>query len=293
MKRTVVMLMVAVLALSMQVYGSEAGTTKGEFLKFGTGARSAGLGEAFTAVSDNAHAVHWNPAGLVQLDNKQMQCMYLHYLTDIMVGNVAYAQKLTDKTGVGVEFLNLYTIEIMRDEYANEIGEFSNYNGSLTVGLGTKITGNLSLGLSVKSIYLRYMNQAETGNGMDVGGLYITSIKEVPVQVGLTVKDIGEGIPTRGVVGISGQLMGNMLVSCDVCVDGGSTETNIGMEYATSGKLVLRGGYTRLGSWEGIEGIKGICGGVGLDLGNKGLDYAFMPYGELGVAHRISFSMKF
>ena len=108
MKRTMVMLIAAVLALGMQVYGSDAGTTKGEFLKFGTGARSAGLGEAFTSISNNAHAVHWNPAGLVQLQGKQVQAMYLHHLTDIMVSNVAYAQTLTDNIGIGAEFLNLY-----------------------------------------------------------------------------------------------------------------------------------------------------------------------------------------
>lgn len=34
------------------------------FLRIAPGARSAGMGEAFVAVSDDATATHWNPAGL-------------------------------------------------------------------------------------------------------------------------------------------------------------------------------------------------------------------------------------
>ena len=34
------------------------------FLRIAPGARSAGMGEAFVAVADDASATHWNPAGL-------------------------------------------------------------------------------------------------------------------------------------------------------------------------------------------------------------------------------------
>ncbi|NMC43939.1 MAG: hypothetical protein GYA46_08465, partial [candidate division Zixibacteria bacterium] len=34
------------------------------FLRVGVGAKAMGLGEAFTAVADDASAVYWNPAGL-------------------------------------------------------------------------------------------------------------------------------------------------------------------------------------------------------------------------------------
>ena len=40
---------------------SEAGVL---FLRLPAGARAAGMGEAFIAISDDATATHWNPAGL-------------------------------------------------------------------------------------------------------------------------------------------------------------------------------------------------------------------------------------
>ncbi|MEK7744548.1 MAG: hypothetical protein AAB578_09205, partial [Elusimicrobiota bacterium] len=37
----------------------------------------------------------------------------------------------------------------------------------------------------------------------------------------------------------------------------------------------------------------GITAGVGWVLGDLDLDYAFVPYGDLGISHRISVSWRF
>jgi len=44
----------------------------GEFLKIPIGARAVGMGGAFTAVSDDATAPYWNPAGMVYLPYKEV-----------------------------------------------------------------------------------------------------------------------------------------------------------------------------------------------------------------------------
>jgi len=43
------------------------GTTAGEFLLLGAGARGAALGGAFAALSTDITALYYNPAGLAQL----------------------------------------------------------------------------------------------------------------------------------------------------------------------------------------------------------------------------------
>jgi hypothetical protein len=48
----------------------------GTDLGMGTGARAIGFGGAFTAVSDDASAAFWNPAGLSQLKNSQVLLSY-------------------------------------------------------------------------------------------------------------------------------------------------------------------------------------------------------------------------
>jgi len=56
------------------MYGPE--NTRGAFLLRGMGARAVGMGEAFTAVADDATAISWNPGGLGQLNSPEVIAMY-------------------------------------------------------------------------------------------------------------------------------------------------------------------------------------------------------------------------
>ena len=48
----------------------------GEFLKAPVGARAIGMGGAFAAVSDDATAPYWNPAGMVYLPYREVIAMH-------------------------------------------------------------------------------------------------------------------------------------------------------------------------------------------------------------------------
>jgi hypothetical protein len=71
MKRKPIRLAVAMAGLALAV--APAGATKyaGEFMKIPVGARAVGMGGAFTAVSDDATAPFWNPAGMVYLPYRE------------------------------------------------------------------------------------------------------------------------------------------------------------------------------------------------------------------------------
>ncbi len=66
----------------------------------GAGARAPGLGNAFTAVSDDVYAVFYNPAGLAQLERPELGTSYSRLLmglsdgTNLSVMDLAYAQPL-------------------------------------------------------------------------------------------------------------------------------------------------------------------------------------------------------
>jgi hypothetical protein len=46
---------------------TDVGTSAAQFLQIGAGARSLGMGEAYTAVADGPDAAYWNPAGLARM----------------------------------------------------------------------------------------------------------------------------------------------------------------------------------------------------------------------------------
>jgi hypothetical protein len=58
--------------------------------------------------------------------------------------------------------------------------------------------------------------------------------------------------------------------------------------------LTLRGGYAATpGNALSVDGITGITAGMGVTFSRMSLDYAVSPFGDLGMAHRISFRVRF
>ncbi|OGR98234.1 MAG: hypothetical protein A2V88_16040 [Elusimicrobia bacterium RBG_16_66_12] len=55
-------------ARSMQ---NNVGTAAAEFLRLGAGARSLGMGEAYSAVAEGPDAAYWNPAGLARMSRPE------------------------------------------------------------------------------------------------------------------------------------------------------------------------------------------------------------------------------
>ncbi|MFH1282612.1 MAG: PorV/PorQ family protein [bacterium] len=83
---------------------------------------------------------------------------------------------------------------------------------------------------------------------------------------------------------------------------------NLGSEYWVGGMFALRAGYLRkdsmsrealvgkgLGSMNdgGLASLTGMMAGAGFRIFNYGVDYAFVPYGDLGATHRFTMNMKF
>ena len=69
---------VCVLCLAFLTFASAFGAEKyaGEFLNLGVGARPLGMGGSFVAISDDATAAYWNPAGLGGLDRTEISFMH-------------------------------------------------------------------------------------------------------------------------------------------------------------------------------------------------------------------------
>src|SRR5207247_10975874 len=66
------------LAFSFQlspVFAKETGGQVAQFMSFGGGARSLAMARAFFAVSDDASSVYSNPAGMTQLEKKEVSFM--------------------------------------------------------------------------------------------------------------------------------------------------------------------------------------------------------------------------
>ncbi|MBN1895042.1 PorV/PorQ family protein, partial [bacterium] len=64
------------------------------FLKIGTGARQAGMGGVFTGISDDVHALYWNPGGLGHIRKWQWAASYTRWFTDIYQANFSMVHQV-------------------------------------------------------------------------------------------------------------------------------------------------------------------------------------------------------
>jgi len=67
-----------------------AGTTSGQFLKIGLGARAVGLGESFVAVANDPSAIYWNPAGLASLQRQEVALSHTGWPGDVNFEHVTW-----------------------------------------------------------------------------------------------------------------------------------------------------------------------------------------------------------
>ena len=103
-----------VLALGFLAFGSkanasfsskDAGTRGGQFLKLPVGAKAIGMGQAATAVADDANAIYYNVAGLAFADKKSGEYMFSKYVEGTNYHWVAFGMPISERAGsVGLGF---------------------------------------------------------------------------------------------------------------------------------------------------------------------------------------------
>jgi hypothetical protein len=69
-----------------------------------------------------------------------------------------------------------------------------------------------------------------------------------------------------------------------------SVGARMGAEYLFGNGIAIRAGY-RTGT--GFDFPSGLCAGAGYGTDTYQLDYALVPYGDIGSTHRISFTVRF
>ena len=316
------MLVLAGLFLSSPSFAGGPGTSGAPFLQLGYGARPLGLGEAFVAVANDVAALHYNPAGLAHpafVDPVQKPAPYEVMLThSVLVQGVQMTQAgfVRRPFGLSLTHLSLGGIEQRTTETREPEGTFGASSLALGGSYGRKI-GDVGVGATVKFIRETIGANSASTLALDLGALY--RFEKKPVSVGLGVANLGKGIkyidqtaplPTTvrlGVAyGMTKEYPHTLSLQLDFPRDSGAI-IRFGGEYLGFGPLALRAGYRTyageqrqaatgkaLGSTaSGLSDFYGMFLGAGVRTALGNLDYALVPYGELGTAHRLSFSMKF
>ena len=155
------------------------------FLMIEPDSRAAGMGNAGVALTDNANAVFWNPAGLAGQVGTEVALTHSTWLPEL--SSDLYFEYLVAKhniqgwgtVGAHVTFLNLGEHE-HRDVNNTALGTFRSYDLSVGLSYGFNVTRGLSVGTGFRWIRSNLASvqvgaqQAKPGVsvGVDLGALY-------------------------------------------------------------------------------------------------------------------------
>ncbi|MFC1566769.1 PorV/PorQ family protein [bacterium] len=274
------------------------GNTSASFLKVGISPRIISMGGLKTVIIDDVSAIEGNPACLTQSMSKQLSFAHNEWIEGIKGEYLAFINPTTFHSAWG---LNLYYSDlgtmIKRDENGDVTGSFTAQNALASIGYSRLVSENFSIGLKVKGIYESLDENNDIGYAADIGLL----ISHKQIRIGAYVENLGKGIklykeefplPTRVNVGVLFNTREDISFGVDVINDFSDEEVSIntGAEYVLAGKLAIRGGY----QFNRAENTGlGFTAGMGLNIGLVTLDYAYIPFGDLGNTHRAAIKFKF
>jgi hypothetical protein len=279
-------------------YAKEDGGQAGAFLDFAASARSLGMGRAHLAVTDDAGAVYWNPAGLARIDRQDVVSMYSFLQEDTGFGYASFAQPTVGAGTLGIGLVSLRSGGFeRRDASGSQNGSFDVSEMGLLLGHGIALTERLAFGSTLKIVRQSVDNFAGTGYGLDLG---LMSRLSPRLQAGFALRNLiapsvklrnhADDYPRDIRAGLKFTPNKKLLLASDLIqTQDRSLKLNLGGEYSINQLLVLRAGLNETE----------MSAGLGFRLQDFGIDYAFGYHDavsgvtDLGASHRFGFHFNF
>jgi hypothetical protein len=295
-----------------------ADTSTAQILELIPDARTGAMGNTFCGVADDVHCLFYNPAGLGTFRHNELTVSNNSLVEGIVHQNISFAYSLRDMVAANVADLGTIAAGITtldsgdmqkRDINGNNTGTFSLKDQVLWLSYGkqvlaSSIAGNIFVGINSKFLTEDVDSIKYTDVCGDVGILWKAAYR--PLSAGIAYQNIGPkmrylqseyNLPQTIKAGIAYSYK-SLSTAIDVSVpQSARMNFSLGTEYPLANAFVIRAGYnSRLD-----EGI-GLTCGIGMYLKEVDMffmyaraveiNYAFIPYGDLGSMQRISIVFK-
>jgi hypothetical protein len=274
-------------------------TSGADFLLIGSGARSEGMGGAFTAVADDVNALTFNPAGLALLKVPEVGYLRMIYVADMAYnfGGVAVPFAAGENSlGLGLGIVNLGVPEF--DSTLGIATPISASDNAVLLSFAYRIQDKVSFGLTGKYLFRSITGYNAAAIAGDFGVL-ATPVERLRLaagvfNVGQSVKFISaaDSLPTQVKLGLSYEFVHVPQHSALFSLEGAyllpaqAGAGAAGAEYWYDGILAARLGFA------GDAYQQRWTAGVGVRLQMFQFDYSYSPVGTLGDAHRLSVLLR-
>lgn len=285
---------------------ADAGTSTGLFLRLGASAREAAMGEAGAAAAYTPAALHYNPAGIAYVPRFGASFLYSSHLAGSSYQYAAFVQRLLPRLAWGASLRHFSAGDVTtRDASGFQTGSISPRDLGLTLGaagfLDKRGLGPLSgaaVGGTLTWVESRLSRSASTLTGGL--GLRTRPFFDSRLRFGLSADNLfgsltydleSDPLPRIVRLGLLATPWREWDVSLQLDLPGdGPAAVAFGTEVSL-GRMALRAGYLNRGEAE-PGGLTGFSGGFGIAWRGTMLDYALVPFGPLGDAHRLSLTLR-
>jgi long-subunit fatty acid transport protein len=309
--------------------GQRAGISAFQFLKLGVGARGVAMGESFVAVANDASALYWNPAGLVQFNENQAVASHTEYVVDIRHDFFGAVYHFNEQNSVGasISSLHMKDMEVTTEAQPFGTGRYFSF-GDIALGLtySRRMTDQFSFGATIKYVEETLDVLKMRSVMFDLGTYYWIGIGSTRFAVvisnfGADVEPEGRvteyngsvdstfqsfSVPTVFKLGIAMDPISDDQQKLTMSLqlnhpNDNSEHFRVGAEYSWQNTFFLRGGIKRtIGqplfgtdatSEESVSLGVGVRVQMGFSIVNG--DYAYSSFSRLGSVHRISLAFTY
>ena len=273
---------------------------EGNFLSWGAGARSGGLGKAYVGIANDASASYWNPGGLMQVDGIEIQALHTLLWEGVNYDYIGFAYPTMTEGVFGLNVVMLRAGDVERRDSNNNLMEskFGSMKTGTTIGYGRKIFSWLDIGISIKHIG-RWLDGESTGfitgdigmmirtGNLDIGivGQHVGYMKYGDTEDKLLPKlKLGIGYKLlEGAMTIAGGIETMVIPEMKKYIKD-LLKWQVGIEYAMIGPFSIRAG---------MDGLMPSAG-IGFKYNHiLKMDYSASLHSELGLSHWISLGVRF
>ena len=282
-------------------------------LQLGAGARALGLGGAFVALSDDATAFYWNPAGLARHLKREVHVQHTEQFDGTINHDIVALRIPIHQASLGIGFVRLGidgitltnledpTRPIGPDNRPTQSQSVGTTDNALYLAYARQIKPTLTLGITTKFLHRDLNVGTGTGFGLDIGCLYHPQNR---LAFGLTIRDITQtrirfnggksdtisphlqvGTSYRQAISQTHHLLASLSLHLDNNTSGidESELLSLGIEYQFKEKVMLRLGRRK----------SHYTAGAGIKLARANIDFAILENSQLDNTYRISTSIFF
>lgn len=306
----------------------KVGAAGGQFLKIGVGARANGMGGAYASLANDLSSVHWNPAGIADINGLAAEFHYTSWFAGMSHNFAALGLPVGENFAAAISFISFASddIPITTLNVPEGNGNYTYKDLAIGATFSGYLTEQFSFGLTAKYVNSAFKSVASSGFTFDVGTKYVTGIQGI--VLGFSIHNLGtsqnyEGVDLRSSkklidadwanpldvqyvsndfsvplafrAGVSGNVYEEddhrLTAAADFLTLSDTPEQfSLGAEYSWREFLALRVGYQF-----GHDQF-GLGGGIGLIYEGSGFDgeinYSASPTYSLGLVNRIGIRIK-